>query len=336
MHRLSDPRRGRQRPPRNLTVLIEAETAIDVYQTQSVRDLAWSCFAPPLLRVERLGQTQPPVIGDAAFSLTAERSQWLRALDRDPAPLLHHLNARKSSRLGLYFEALWHFFLAQDTRVDLLAHNLPVRDNGRTLGEFDCIYFCHTRQRHIHLELAVKYFLGIAGGVAGSVAGGEARWYGPNSQDRLDLKLSHMLDHQIRLGQAPQAKTALAELGVTALDREIALHGYLFQPAEALPAPAGVAPDYRFGRWVARGELTKFLQSLPTHRYLVLPRLRWLAPVALQAGDEPLQAAQLSSAVSLQPQRGFRPRLVAVLDEQGCETTRFFIVPDHWPEQSPP
>lgn len=309
----------------NLTPLIEAETAINTYHTQSVRDLAQACFSPPLLRVERLEQpAASAAVSDARFELTAARRQWLQNLDRDPTPLLDHLRAHQSRRLGLYFETLWHFFLAQDTQTDLIAHNLPVRAQGRTLGEFDCIYFCHTRQRFVHLELALKYFLGLQTDTV--------RWYGPNSRDRLDLKLQHMLTHQTQLGQAAPARAVLEQHGIDELDREIALHGYLFQPARHLPSPVGVAPDYRFGRWIKRRDLDAFLPTLRAPHYLVLPRLRWLGPAVLHADDDTLQAAGLAAAVNACQPTGFRPRLVAALNDEGRETARFFVVSNNWPQ----
>ena len=85
------------------------------YQHRAVRHLAWACFAPPLIEVTGL----PDVNGtaDCRFELTQARQAWLQALDRAPGELEAWLDARSGRRLGLYFERLWQFFLAQDDGV---------------------------------------------------------------------------------------------------------------------------------------------------------------------------------------------------------------------------
>ena len=108
------------------------------YKTREVRDLAWACFSPALFHSEELSD-EGQNIANCGLSLTELRQNWLRALDLRPAPLHEHLSKLHSSRLGLYFESLWHFFLQSDSEVDLIAHNLPIRDEGRTVGEFDCL-----------------------------------------------------------------------------------------------------------------------------------------------------------------------------------------------------
>ncbi|MEQ8803961.1 MAG: DUF1853 family protein, partial [Haliea sp.] len=123
-----------------------------------VRDLAWACLGPPLLQMETLKSASG--VTTASLTLTAARARWLQQLDRQPQPLLTWLEARPATRLGLYFEHLWHFFLQQDSATELIAHNLPLSSNGRTVGEFDCLYYCHERRRPVHLELAVKFYLG--------------------------------------------------------------------------------------------------------------------------------------------------------------------------------
>ena len=157
------------------------------YQTREVRDLAWACFAPPLLVTRELG-VHAAGAGNCAFPLSGGRQLWLEKLDRDATPLLEHLSSIRSQRLGLYFESLWHFFLAQDEEVDLVARNLPVNRDGRTIGEFDCLYFCRRRNCHVHLELAVKFYLGWPTQTEPGDTSLASEWLGPNARDRLDIK----------------------------------------------------------------------------------------------------------------------------------------------------
>ena len=201
-----------------------ADKSTMAYRTPAVRDLAWACFSQPMLRSDRLHSGGEP-LGNCTLQLTAQRRTWLDALDECPEDLLQHLGQPAPARLGLYFERLWHFFLEADEDTELVAHNLPVRAEGHTVGEFDCIYYCRKRKRHVHLELAVKFYLQRPG----SDGHDWAHWLGPNREDRLDRKLTRLLQHQLQLGVMPAARPVLAQLGIEDLDRELEVKGRLFR-----------------------------------------------------------------------------------------------------------
>jgi hypothetical protein len=301
------------------------------YRTQAVRDLAWACFAPPLLHIEQLAEDGQNVAA-CGLSLNPERLRWLEQLDRDPRPLLEHLAQGNNTRLGIYFERLWQFFLRQDAGVELLAQNLPVRDGKRTLGEFDIIYWCRERQRHFHLELAIKYFLGYRRLTSREPHSRWSEWLGPNANDRLDLKLEQLLQRQARLGQHPLARAQLGRLGIPHLVPEIAIKGYLFQSiGDPLPPPIGFNSELALSRWLPLGELERHLAGLETGRFALLPKARWLSPAQVgPAGeffDRPALAHRLQSLLAA----GGRARLVAGLGSGGSELCRFFVTANDWP-----
>jgi hypothetical protein len=261
--------------------------------------------------------------------LTPERQRWLNRLAQDPAPLLAHLALRKQRRLGLYFEALWHFFLAEDPAIDFLAHNLTVRDESRTVGEFDCLYYCREQQRHFHLELAVKFYLCYRGS-----------WLGPNARDRLDLKLARLEQHQLRLADHPAAAAALERLGIFAPGRQAALRGRLFTPVQQPDQAAAAGCHGGSFSWLPLNRLATYLhrergdrkEQGINERYALLGRNLWFSPVAVGDTDgEPGPAAVLAR-VQEHFSRASRPLLVAILDQTGQERSRFFVTPDDWPE----
>lgn len=297
------------------------------YRTQAVRDLAWACFSPPLLHASKLPGSAEDLM-DCQPRLTSSRLDWLAQLDIDPQPLLAHLARNSSHRLGVYFEKLWHFFLREDAAFELVAHNLAVRDGGATLGEFDIIYWCRERQQHCHLELAVKYFLGSRKRSADESASRWCEWLGPNSRDRLDLKLRQLLGRQIGLGQHPRARKLLRETGIGDMAREIAFKGYLFQPNQApLPPPVGFNSQLQFSRWLHLGNLPQFLRETPAQQFQVLPRMRWLSPVQADASEEFLSRSTLQERLQSLP----AAQLVAAVGDDGRERCRFFVTPDDWP-----
>ena len=301
------------------------------YRTPAVRDLAWACFSPQLLQVGRIPDAGRDVV-DCGLSLTPVRVRWLERLDSCPAPLLDHLGHRPSHRLGVYFEQLWQFFLAHDPAVELIAHNLPVRDRERTLGEFDLIYLCHERQRYFHLELAVKFFLGHRLTTRTEAASHWREWLGPNTSDRLDLKLEQLLRHQVRLGDRAAAREQLAAMGIAGMDREIALRGYLFQsPTDPLPPPVGFNPGHRLDQWLPLGGLDTHLQSLEARAFLLLSRLQWLAPAHAQDHPEIFSRYTLAKRLQSLLAASARAQLVAGVDASGIEICRFFVTHDRWP-----
>ena len=81
----------------------------------------------------------------------------------------------------------------------LTARNLPIMRDRRTLGELDFVYYCQHRQRHVHLETAVKFYLGVPAAhklqwtAQQQPALSWSQWLGPGCKDRLDLKLLKML-----------------------------------------------------------------------------------------------------------------------------------------------
>lgn len=302
-----------------------AENSLLVLNTPVVRDLAWSCFSAPLLLSSQLGSHS--AVQNADFALTNERMAWLRSLDVDPQPLAAHLAKSSTRRLGLYFEQLWHFFLEQDPGVELLAHNLAVRDSTRTLGEFDCIYFCHHRQRSVHLELAVKFYLSAPG----TSDSDQRRWLGPNSSDRLDLKLQRMLHHQICLANTPEGRIALQELGINDPLHEIEIKGRLFTHWQLpAPPPPGYNQALNLSKWCRQSELVKMEEEVSGMRYLPLERSQWLSPVN-GCGAGTLNKAELVDHGMVALDNDSRPIQVALLDPSSNEQGRFFLVPDTWP-----
>ncbi|MGH8781224.1 DUF1853 family protein [Paraburkholderia sp.] len=312
---------------------VRPDLPIDELKDPMVRDLAWLLASPALLR------EQPPVgvLADplAAPGEAARIASLLRALDTDPDALHRALAALHVTRLGRYAEALLAWFLEHDPATRLVAANVALRRAGVTLGE--CDFLVETANgRRLHWELAVKCYLH-----AGAARGQLADYVGPNLQDRFDLKLAHLLGHQLPLS----AREEFASLGLVGpWHAQMFIKGWLFYPqAEAadsgaldvLPADAPeLDPAHPRGWWTTRTAWPDFAAAhAPAWR--VLPRLEWLAPRCYEAGDA--AAAELVDAATLAPRlvRQTGPTMVAgfASDAQGrwIERSRGFVVPDAWP-----
>jgi len=300
-----------------------------------VRDLAWACFSPPLMITTAMADDQHN-IANCGLVLNHRRVARLKALNKNPQPLRAFLGDQPPRRLGLYFEKLWHFFLQDDPGVELLAHNLPVRTGGQTLGEFDCLYYCRDRQRTFHLELAVKYYLGRPDQGSFGRHSPWSAWVGPNARDRLDLKLSHLLNHQSRLSQTDAGQRTLNEAGIETPAMEAEVKGWLYQPVNArLPLPRAYNAERTTGLWVKQSALQSHLsQCDPQRRWGILARQQWLS--GADSSTATLTSEQLLPAVEEQYRRWQQPVQIAALDllaGEWKEQTRLFVVDDIWPDR---
>lgn len=284
------------------------------FRSPLVTALAWSCFSPPLLTSMYCAETR---VATPQLPLTDERKEWLNALDRDDHALRQYMQAHcHSKRLGLVFESLWHFFLQEDPTTELIAHNIPVRDGNKTLGEFDVLYYCHNSQQAIHLELAVKFFLGLN---PSQQQPSLSHWFGPNRADRLDRKLARLSQHQLPLAHTAAGRDTLSKYGISAPAQQIQVSGTLFHRDDEKTAHQSLNPMHQRGHWQTLSEyigLTASRSESTPWRYLAKPH--WLEGQYASAAD--LNAEHLKLA---------RERPIMAIN---AEQQRLFIVPDQWPE----
>jgi hypothetical protein len=317
-----------------------------------VRALAWLLDAPGLLDADtpcwqgRIASTEP-VAPDVAA--------WLAALEADPAPLDAALGGRFYSRLGLYAEKLMAFYFAQ--RGLLAAHGLQVRAAHRgnkggqeTVGEFDFL-LDEPDGGLRHIEFATKFYLLDSGAATSDYD----LLVGPNLGDTLGRKMRKIFEQQLALAEHPAALDVLPR-PVTAA--QALVKGWLFYPAaevadpvaagvaagvaadvaDSVPVISGVTPDHCRGRWLT---LAGFADeaAVTGERFVVMPRLQWLAPLKLAAGTgtQPSGRGGLAAVLAEKFAADPSPVMVAsVREENGwlLEQARAFIVRDDWPARA--
>lgn len=310
-----------------LNASFEASSAprLDALSDPAVRDIAWLLLSPALLRA------QPPFgVLAAPFESPDEAAatlDWLEAQDADPTPLHRHIAAARMTRLGRYAECLLAWFLTHGPAARLIAANVPLRRKGVTLGECDFLVETSTGRR-LHWELAVKCYLH-----AGDGRGELADYVGPNLQDRFDLKLAHLLDHQLRLS----AREEFASLGHRGpWDAQMFVKGWLFyRNGQTGRDPVEIDPAHARGWWSTQSDWPSFSNG-HADGWIVLPRLDWLAPRVHDARRAPDFISADALAQQLMQQTA--PTMVAgfVRNAEGnwIERSRGFIVPDDWPERA--
>ena len=314
----------------------EAARCLDGLTDPAVRDLAWLLFSADLLRAQPPQAPLADLWSDPAEARAA--AQWLVRLDGDPTPLREMLDASQPTRLGRYAEILLGWYLGHGPAPRLVAANVPLRRDGRTLGE--CDFLVETSDgRRLHWELAVKCYLH-----SGDSRATLADFVGPNLRDRFDRKLTHLLDHQLRLSEREEFATLgypgpwLAQMFVK---------GWPFYRAGAVVSdPPSLAPGHACGWWVTRTEWSAFAARHAADGWSVLPRLAWLAPRRIDAGVLMRESASGTSiAAPVDPEtllahlpRPGEPSMVAAFAGDCAsgyvERSRGFIVPDDWPAKA--
>ncbi|GAB2878278.1 DUF1853 family protein [Pseudoduganella ginsengisoli] len=309
-----------------------------------VRALAWLLESPDLLdpasshwqgRVATLGPMTPAA------------ADWLAALEHDPSTLDAALGAKFYSRLGLYAEKLMAFYLAW--QGVLAAHGLQVRAHrNETVGEFD--FLLREGARLLHWEFASKFYL-LDDQVPASGRESFHHLVGPNLADTLGKKIRKTFSHQLELRNHPAAARVLPQ----PVDEAQALvKGWLFHPPGPERQLEGVSPGHCRGYWMTLADFLAGPAQDGGKRYVVMPRMQWLAPLkvrmatpeeapfqpaSIAAVDKaaPLTAAGLHAAVLERFALEMSPVMAATVEEQDgwlVEVERGFIAPDDWHERA--
>ncbi|WP_416337873.1 DUF1853 family protein [Halovibrio sp. HP20-59] len=331
----------------------EAETLATAGLGNSVlRDLAWLATTPDLI-------TLPPPIPCGGrpslqeLGLQGTLLTWLRQLGPPP---LAALNGHRNTRMGHYHERLWHTLLDHAPNTRLLASNVRIARQRNTLGELDMLYRTRCNPAPVHLEVAIKFYLGLPDGPGTPTS--QSRWIGPGGLDSLAIKSAHLRRHQLPLSTTALAMKTLThwlaprDIGTTdvnladQLTQRLAMPGVLYYPWHAvLPAPEGATPDHRRGRWCYVSDwpaLASCFSERPRVAWLAKPH--WLAPPPRDA-FRPL-AEQLPAVIDrVKTWQSAQQIMLYFADEQndakgGTQSykkgyERLFLVPDQWPRQVP-
>ena len=278
------------------------------FKHRIVRDLAWVIESRPLLS----GMKNNTLWLDHEFCLK-EYTDCLPALmilDQDPQPLISQIEELKSKRLGYRFEAFINFWLQISPNYTLLAHNIQLIKDKQTLGEIDFIIQDSATRKIIHLEVAVKFYLGSA------PFEDDYRWFGTNTNDQLGKKQQHLIDHQTQLS------LKYPELINTKIDQKYCLvKGRLFYPFKLetpLTPPASATENHLKGVWLTQSDKS---ESVFDNRQPLYPLIKheWLSL---------LQASDIKDRKPLVPSLKLnRAQCCITLNDNNEEDTRVFILP---------
>lgn len=221
-------------------------------------------------------------------------------------------------KLGHLYEDCLQQLLEAAPKIELLASHLQIFDNDRrTLGELDYLLRDLGSGTHIHLELAVKFYLAVEG---------ENGWLypGPDPHDDWTRKYNRLATHQLTLCQRDEARALLnLRFQIESVQAQHLIYGVMFRPLDApdAPLPDTIHPKCRTGSWLHCKDWSQYFSDL--ERVALIPKAIW--PVNFTRADHPL--LQRISAEALQAQARER----AVLFQNPRDLRPCFLVPDTWP-----
>lgn len=315
---------------------------------QMVRDLYWIFSSPPLIESNQF-----------SFQKKTLSESWPTAIGQAPLKINSFMADKNLKMLGPYFEALWEFYLLNCPGKNLVAKNVQVFSNNKTIGEFDFIYRDESAGEYRHLEVAIKYYLGLNDKTGKTITAIEEginlsnqfspmnQWIGPNANDRLDKKYSKMLKQQSKLSKTPEGKATLGAFGVLnsseEIRSEICLLGYLFYPLEGegtgepMRPPENSHPSHNKGYWLKLSHLDRLLPE--GAGWKIMDKPFWLAPL-LELRQQLKTRAELIESIQNHFYESLRPLLVSSFIESENKNDvvfesdkKYFVVPDSWPEK---
>ncbi|MFT7109466.1 MAG: hypothetical protein ACI843_001128 [Psychrobacter glaciei] len=326
----------------------------------AVRHLAWCLFSSPLAELNTARTLH--------ITATAELTKWLDSLNKNPQHLLEYIQQNNHRLLGSYFECLWQYYFKYSPNTQLLAHHVQItqslnhphensdqannknsrQTNGRkTLGELDILALIDNKP--FHVELAVKFYLLIP-----NVTGAQAKhWIGPQTRDRLDLKLDTLNRKQLPFLHHPATQKALEQRGLgQEYESAVALKGYLFSPFNSdftrpIESDTNLHAATNMGQWIHASDVDMILNSQSDEtRWCIVEKHNWLGPVTTDQAMEDQIELLNNQQVRLEVLSHFNyhaenriPYALMLISMKNsphnisdlCESGRYFLVPNGWP-----
>lgn len=277
-----------------------------------VRDLVWAVNSPPLL------------------NLTSQESvpkQPLQISDVDQDHLRTYLTSKRERRVGRYFECLIVYWLRFILGFEIVDQTLQLREGGRTVGEIDLLFRDRQGQLY-HWELACKFYLQVN---VSNDPDPVTDYVGPNANDTLRRKAERLLNHQLPLGARYFPEIEISEAFVK---------GRLFyhwQDCTKVALPEELAAGHLEGSWLRNREVAELLRNRH-HRYRILRKPFWLAEeFADPTDDDLLSTDEVAQFLQDHFSRCHTPILLSEFGNNRAtegESTRWFVVPNHWPLQA--
>lgn len=220
--------------------------------------------------------------------------------------------------LGKRAERYFSEWIKRSSCYDLVAENIQIIEDKRTLGEFDFIIRRKQENQLIHIELIYKFYL-----FDPSVEGSEfEKWIGPNRGDQLDFKLDKLANHQFPLLQTQPAQDRLTEFGVdsSTIEQQVLFLANLFVPNNHEVDFVLVNETAVEGKWMNLGDWQEYSKS--EDQFAIPDKMDWFTR-ELKRADWLTKEEALAKIKSMHDQK--RSPLVWTKTKNGAQSRDFVV-----------
>jgi uncharacterized protein len=294
-----------------------------------ISDLLWALNSPEILSTTSIHNY--PLVPTAVLHAMAKKARWI--FKNHPEKITQFcetFNEISPKKLGYYFEALIGTWLNMDQDFQLEAQNLVISEDKITLGEIDFLLINNIDKTHYHWESAIKFYLYDS----------ESKQYiGPGGIDRLDLKVTKLFDHQLKLTQHEAFKNHKLGLKDVEYTPQCLLKGKLFYRPEdiesTLENTIGLNKNHLTGLWLYNRDVDSYFASAHG-RWVILPSFYWLSEASILWHElDPLETDSVIGHIKKHFKFEKKPLSLAYFENKlnnGWQLIQqTFIVHDDWP-----
>ena len=235
---------------------------------------------------------------------------------------------QQTGLIGKQFESIVAFWFANDPKFELIAHSLQIFDEGKTIGELDFILRDLDLNKHIHLEVACKFYL------SSQNSSNWSSWIGPNGTDNLDLKMKK-LDKQLKLSSDQKCRAVLQELGIDSISPHVLLKGRFFHHISNLSGPKNpnlANKNYCTGWWAFEEECLAVFS--PGTHWAIPDKEFWFGDYVCSEQNDVLDHNSALDRIRHELVRQKPSPIVHRMsrtEEGWVESSRGFVVRNDWP-----
>ena len=244
--------------------------------------------------------------------------------DQTPENLNELIDTQRRYKLGLYAEDLFLYYLEHFSPYEILAHDMQVFIEKRSIGAFDFIVRAEDGIIE-HWEMAIKYFVQYLP---------SADWInfiGPGGKDSLHRKMNKMLGRQILLGDRPPAQKGLIQNGIPLPQKKrIVSVGKLFSHfGTEFISPVDGDPNQPTGYWAFLHQFIEYVQKNTQYLWAYRKHPYWIAPTLSNNEHELMNHHEVLEFVREQEKHVMLSELKKTKNGwEECQ--RWFVMPNNW------
>lgn len=281
---------------------------------QLLYDLNWVLNARSLIR-DHLPDFQGEILVSISDLVGEEIvEKWYAEQVNDPSKISSFFSIDEQLIVGKYFEKLIAYVFYQLPRFEVVHYSKQFFSKKQTIGEIDFIIHDLHNHTNIHVEVAVKYYMGFKN------IGKHDLWIGPNGRDTLKKKVVK-LKRQLMLSD---------QLDIEVVEKRVLLLGYFFKYWKHSKWPYFNNTTEDQGIWLYEDEIEDYFD--PGSVYLIVPKYKWLG-FYIDKNSSFLNGIELKKEIKKQIQEIGKGIMVIQLDELAQTLIRrFIVVPMKWPK----